>query len=560
MNNQHFSYHPMHMHIHGSCEDGASMAMHMHNAKELGMRYIWFTDHDSRIGCKEEEIHGFSFDDALIKEDADGRYRGFRPIDQKICCSVDPQSKQLTMQLNSDGDPCWHGSGISFVSSGNLHTQPLAAGVMLQIDLCSQNISSDSRLIFDVKLSQRPPELCNAHLLYVLGSTEGLAAPHTQVIPLSVRNGQITMAISKDISNTPEIGGCDNAFETISIILQAKNGATVTASFRDFQIFTEREAEQVHQQLKTVAAQVGAQYGITPFVSWELSYAGEHKNCFNTNVPTLNYKDHDYQIPVWDAVRHIRKHGGIFSINHPFAIRPLKRKTFTPLERMQILAKMQAELTANKAYGANLIEVGFPDGRNGFSAEEYLLLWDLLTVSGLFLSSYGCSDSHRDNAGWFDGNNFATYIGVPAELSHPITEEAFTQAMKLGRMYTGDPVKLQGAVDFATTDGHPMGSVFLSSDTESKAILFRAEKTHPGWQFRLIENGLCIHTEQVNSDTFSYHSVLKLGNLSVNFQRAELWDENGRCILLTNPIYLIHTELFAGDIPYDRIPKKDSLS
>ena len=550
----------MHMHIHGSCEHGASMAMHMYNAKKLGMRYIWFTDHDCRIGSEEEEIHGFSFDGLLLKENAAGRYRGFRPIDERISCSIDPQSKQLTMQLTAESDPSWCGSGITFVSSGTLHAQPLAAGVTLQIDLCSHNISQDSRLIFDIKLSQRPPELCNAHVLYVLGSTEGLAAPHTQVIPLSVQNGQITMAISNDISDNPEIGGCDNAFETISIILQAKNGATVTASLREFQISTERSFEQIHQQLKTVAAQVGAQYGVTPFVSWELSYAGEHKNCFNSNVPTLNYKEHDYQIPVWDAVRHIREHGGIFAINHPFVIRPLKRKNFTPLERMKVLAKMQAELTANKAYGASLIEVGFPEGRNGFSLEEYLLLWDLLTVSGIFLSGYGCSDSHRDNTGWFEGNNFTAYIGAPAELSHPIAEEVFTEAMKLGRLYTGDPVTLQGPVNFATTDGHPMGSVFLSSNIESKTILFSADKTRPGWQFRLIENGLCIHTEQIDSDTFSYRSVLKTGNLSVNFQRAELWDENGRCILLTNPIYLIRTELFAGKIPYDRVPKENSLS
>ena len=69
-----------------------------------------------------------------------------------------------------------------------------------------------------------------------------------------------------------------------------------------------------------------------------------------------------------------------------------------------------------------------------------------------------------------------------------------------------------------------------------------------------VENGLCVYTEQITSNTFSHESILKVGNLSVNFQRAELWGENGRCILVTNPIYLIQTELFAGDIPYDRIP------
>ena len=221
-----------------------------------------------------------------------------------------------------------------------------------------------------------------------------------------------------------------------------------------------------------------------------------------------------------------------------------------------VLAKMQAELVANRAYGATLMEVGFPEGRNGFSLEEYTRLWDMLAISGLILTGYGCNDSHRDNKDWFSGNNFATFVGVSSELTHPIAEEAFTDAMKKGRIYTGDPVSLQGKVDFRTEDGYPMGSVFLSEDTKEVPILFTAEQTCPGWTFRLIENGNVAETVKIAEENFSYKSVLEIQKATVNFQRAELWDESGRCVMLTNPIYLINTDLFTGEIPAFRMAKE----
>ena len=552
-----YTYHPMHMHLHAACDHGASMAMHMHNASCLGMRYIWFTDHDTRTGTKKHPVHGFSFDaPSLMKKDPGG-FSGFQPINDAITCAVDPQSKQLRLALKAPDSPDWCSSGVFFLSSGTRHTCPLAANVTLQLDLKDFPRDADTRLIFKITLSQRPPELKKAHLLYVLGNPDGLDAPHTQIIKLQPHCGKITLPVSEDVSEDPAIGGRDNAFDTLSILLQARNGAEATAALGDFRIHIEKSYEQVHLALKEAAKKAGANFGITPFVAFEVSGAGEHKNCYTTAVPTIDYQKHGYNVPVWEAVKHIKDHGGIFAINHPFAISVLKRKTFSPAERMQILTKMLAELTANRAYGAHLIEAGFPEGRNGFSLEEYLLLWDMLSSSGLFLSGYGCSDSHRDNTGWFEGNNFAAYIGVCAELRHPIAEEAFVEAMKAGRMYTGDPTKLQGAVAFQTASGHPMGSVFLSAYSDTVPLVFSAENTRPGWEFRLMENGHLLYSQQITEEAFTWHSVLKLGKTTVNFQRAELYDETGRCILLTNPIYLINTDLFAGELPAHRIAKED---
>lgn len=555
-----YTYHPMHMHLHAACDYGAAMAMHMFNAQKLGMHYLWFTDHDTRTGVKKQAVTGFSFDGpGLLKEEPTGGFYGFKATHDDLKFEIDPLQKTARLSFEAADDPAWQGRGIYFVSSGTRHTSSLAAEVTLSIDAADLHLEENSRLIFDVRLSQRPPECTNGHILYVLGSTEGLENAHTQIIPLDIRGGKILMPISKDVSEDPSIGGKDNAFDTLTVWLQAKDCGKAEVSLRDFQIQVEKSYEQVHEALKIAAQKAGKHYDVTPFVSFELSGAGEHKNCYCTAVPTIDYQAWDYKVSVWDGVKHIKDHGGIFAINHPFAISVLKRKTFSDVERMQILAKMQAELAANRAYGATLMEVGFPEGRNGFSLEEYTRLWDMLAVSGLILTGYGCNDSHRDNKDWFSGNNFASFVGVSSELTHPIAEEAFTEAMRKGRIYTGDPVVLKGAVDFRTENGHPMGSVFLSKDTKEVPILFTAEQTRPGWIFRLIENGNIAETVTIDGKNFTHSSLLKIQGTTVNFQRAELWDEQGRCVMSTNPIYLINTDLFAGEFPACRVIKENSL-
>ena len=553
-----YAYYPMHMHLHAACDHGASMALHMHNAQQLGMRYIRFTDHDTRTGEKKHHVYGYSFHTPeLSRQEPCGLSSGFRPKDDRIAWQINPEDHQLDLRFQSEDTPLWQGSGITFFSDGTRHTSPLAAGVTLEPELMTRTPSPDTRLIFDVTLSQRPPECVKAHMLYVLGSTEGLEGPHTQVIPLDRPSGKLILALSEEVSEDPAIGGLDNAFETVTFRLEARNGAAAEAIFGDFRIRVKKHYEQAHRALMETAAWAGERYGVTPFVTFEISGAGCHKNCYGTQVPTIDYRAAGYAVTEQEAADHVKAHGGIFAFNHPFAIAQLKRKTFTDVERMRILSAMQAELTARSALGADLIEVGFPEGR-GFPQEDYLLLWDTLTLSGLLLTGYGSSDSHRDNTGWFSGNNFAAWVGVPQELPHPIPEEIFNDAMKKGRLYTGDPVKLRGSIDFRTEAGHPMGSLFLSDQQEEVPLLFTAEETQPGWQFRLIENGQAIHTETLPGGNFTHRSLLAPSHHAINFQRAELWDETGRCVLLTNPIYLINTSIFTGDIPVHRIRKEET--
>ncbi len=530
-----YRYYPMHMHLHAGCDYGSSMALDMYNASKLGMEYIWFTDHDTRMVRREKEVKGFSFDTPFLMRENGKEFTGFKTVNEETRYNINPEKKTLT--LYSEGlKEGWNTSGVFFASNGTRHTCSLASSVYLSVDLKDYTPDEDSRIIFAVKLSQRPPEMKNAYMLYVMGEADDLEnLPHIQVIPENYEKGIFRMDISSDVSEDISIGGKDNAFDTLYILLQTRNNKKASLSVGDFETKRIHYGEDLRKNLITAAKKAGEGYKVTPFVSFEISGAGEHKNCFSTKVPVIDYYEYDYNVSEKEAIDHTLKYDGIFALNHPFATKPFKGKGNLPEEeKIKMFQDLYREFYKNDTYGASLIEVGYPEGRN-FPLEYYTFLWDALSLSGHFLAGYGCSDCHRNNEGWFDGNNFAAYIGVDASLSYPVSEEAFTDAMKERRMYTADPVKIKGEIRFETASGEQMGSILDLKETE---IIFSAADTKPGWKFVLINNGVEIYKEEIKDIAYSYRAVLKQNGKPVSFLRAELYDEDGRCILLTNPIYL----------------------
>ncbi len=142
-------YYPMAMHLHSCHQPGASMESHIYNAKQLGMSYIHFTDHDTRTGRKQVPVTEFDFSRGLLKyEDAKGNYLAWENVGDPICCFEDN-----ALKITAGNKP----AGIRFVSSGKRHTAALLSGITITLGFdyeCDEN----SRIIFDITLSQRPPE------------------------------------------------------------------------------------------------------------------------------------------------------------------------------------------------------------------------------------------------------------------------------------------------------------------------------------------------------------------------------------------------------------------
>lgn len=553
--NSNYTYHPMHMHLHTCFQPGMSMAAHMHNANKLGMKYIWFTDHDTATGIGKNSITGFSFEDGVLNKGDHGFFEADFSEKVQFSCAVDAENKAAKLSVQADERPVWQSGGIYFHSTGHRHNPALLMETSLRLGVELWEMTQDTRLVFDITLSQRPPECKKAHMLYVLGDPTGLEAADCQILPLKIENGVAEMPLYTDVSDDIMIGGKDNVFDTITVMLQVRSGAALSVQIRDFQIKFNKNFEQAHIAQKEEAARVGKIYDITPFVAFEFSKT-EHKNCFSTYVPTFNLAEMNWSVTNSAVADHVKKHNGIFAINHPLAISLLKRKEFDPLQRAFVVARSAATLLSCDAYGASLVEVGYPMGRNGFDLQAYLMHWDLLSSGGLFLTGYGCNDCHRNNENWFEGNNFATCIGVDSDLQHPIDEGAFIEALRKGRVYTGNPVKIKGSVAFETADGYQQGTVFTTDKVSEVTVRFSAQDVKPGWRFRLVENGHEVFSEEITDTDYSHNSVLRASPAAVSFQRAELYDTDGRNILLTNPIYLVRPEELARDIPNCRLAEE----
>ena len=232
-----YKYYPMHMHLHASCDYGASMALDMYNASKLGMEYIWFTDHDTRMGIRENCVDGFSFDTPSLMKYTDSYFYGFEILNENTDYKIDEIEKTLILKTQSEENGELNTSGIKFMSKGTLHTCSLSADVTLSVEVKDLQLQDDCSLIFAVKLSQRPPDMENAYIVYVLGDAKDFLIAdnsHIQILPLKIEDGKAVLPLSEDVSTHPQIGGRDNAFDTLYIILHSKNNKESFVKIGDF--------------------------------------------------------------------------------------------------------------------------------------------------------------------------------------------------------------------------------------------------------------------------------------------------------------------------------------
>lgn len=535
-------YYPVHLHLHTSMETGGSLAGHIYNAKKLGMRYIWFTDHDYRLYIRRKAIRGFDFltpETSRISE-TDGFPEGWSVTPAENAEMV-PCCDRFKMKIHADGkdNTDWNAASAEFVSGKNFtksrHVCSLQHDVTVRMNLNADvSDTENARIIITVPLSKRPPDGQYGRMLYVLGNTQGLEATHTQIIPLKLSNGELSLHVSEDVSDDPDIGGRDNAFGGVTVTVEARGSAHAGAVIGASEFVTTRFGDEVRSEQRKLAENLYRETGVQAFIASEFSEIGMHKNCFNTDIPLLPMREEGFTEDEGSA--YLKENHAVFAYNHPLAGK------ISSLERAE-------ELLATRAYGATLMEVGYPEGRYG-TLDEYLELWDILTASGLFLTAYGSSDSHDMTKNWFSGNNFCAYLGVADSTPEPITESVFLEAMRRGNAYTGDPTKLSGKIDFTAENGAPQGSILRRSIGDSVKVRFSASEVLKGWKFRCIKNHEITDTVVLEGGEFSYETQLTLTK-PVSFCRCELWDENGRLILLTNPIHLVRSSV--SDIPAVRL-------
>ena len=171
-------------------------------------------------------------------------------------------------------------------------------------------------------------------------------------------------------------------------------------------------------------------------------------------------------------------------------------------------------------------------GRDGFSAQDYLRLWDRLSANGIIITGNGDSDNHHAvKEGWTEGNNFCTYAGL-YDTETP-SEEAFLAAFQRGSAWLGNPVHM-GEIQFHA-NGKPMGSIHIGKEA---ACRFDVHDVKCDGYVRCIING----DERCRWPLLNGQAsgeITLTAQEKYNFARLELYREDGLLIAATNPIYLI---------------------
>ena len=520
-------FYPMPMHLHAAHEPTASIGMHMSWARRLGLRHLWLTEHDSRMGTKRRPLPVFRFPKKKLFCDLPGGVRaGLRP--------EEGNSGSHTFREEEDGIAAiltaraGERESMHFYSMGKNHSDPLFSVVTVRLD-GEVTACGGATLTVEFILSAQPPSGEQARLVYYLGKAP-VREPLCLYYPFPARgeDGLYRFPLTEDTRE--EIGGLDNALAKVRFRLIGGEGeASLTLRALYFDRLLNYEA--VRQEQIRLASALGRAYAVTPVVSFEISEAGHHKNCYSTHVPVIDYASRGYAVTQEEAIAHVRAYGGIFCYNHPFT--EWKNAELTEEERLALVDDLTEELAASHVWGASLMEVGFPYRKEGFYDRHYLRLWDGLSRHGVFITGDGDSDNHMATAeGWLYGNNFVTFVGL-SDGEEP-TEEAIVGALVRGACFGADPTAVRH-LTLTTEDGRPMGSIAVGD--EVTVTLAAARIATGGYAVRIVNGAEDGRLPIVNGAIRDRYTLVSDGLYS--FVRYEIRRPSGILAAFTNPIYLV---------------------
>ncbi len=520
-------FYPIHMHLHASHEPTASIGAHMSHAAELGIKHMFITEHDTRMGEKKRAMNEFRFTEpSLFFETENGIRAGFKHVkDEGGSYIFSENGENFSLEITADKGGY---EEFYFYSATKAHSDPLFSDISVDMD-ADISLLGNARLSVEFILSAQPPTYKQAKLIYVLGEIPDLHENTAYCkFPNKSEDGLYHFNLTSDTSDA--VGGLDNALCYINIILEGRMGEG-KISFRSFKFNRKLDFEPVRQRQIGIAEELGKKWGVTPFVTFEISGAGHHRNCYTTTVPCINYKELGYRVTGEYAVNHVKDHGGIFSYNHPFT--EWKRDGLSEEEKIRVVDELIEKFSENKVEGAALMEVGFPYEKEDFYDRHYLRLYDGLAAKGVFITADGDSDNHHaTDSGWKKGNNFATFAGL--YYNEEPRESDFTRAFMRGSCWCGNPLLIKN-MHLCANNQFTFGSIFVNENAE---IEFRASGIScEGYAVRIV-NGIEDRKVEIKNGEVSDSYILK-PSLRFNFVRYEIRDSEGILIALSNPVYSV---------------------
>ena len=588
------------LHCHSSIEGPASIGAHCFEAKRAGVEVVWITDHDTRISL---DIGGpfvdrFDFEDpeiwsSVLRCRAGGRegrigvgwevshqdpgfdggaslttetcYRGTQSLCLQGKVNPDAPAHVPTTGPATDQDD-WQYLMLDFKADSKMHSRPLFSGAKLGIAVRLDDATThDAEAWLDLTLTEQPPDLKLSRLRYLLWGDPAAHVLHprrdelrhrVRPLPLKSAPGAWTrheIDPPRDADATAldgqHLGGTDNAMTGVRLTLRVRRAGRLLLHVDDLTIAHEVAGNDLRARQRVLAGELAARHGVVCHIAQEISRAGQHKNVWGTGVPLLDYASARGGFTHDQGVQWARKHGGVFSLNHPFS--KYNRVELDDPQRELLLEEMIQTYVDSGASGADTLEVGFPAGRHNFTLDHYLRLWDGLSRAGVVIAGSGSSDAHSARVGWQNGNNFATHIRADTT-----DEAALLTGLRARDLYPADPVRFRSKLSFTDDAGHRMGEVVPVRAAEEHEARLSLDRARPSWHLVWVLNGerrpAVRLPEGAVTETLRFDTRADVPT----WVRAEIWDPGhapdgtaletpaanplqGRCIAFTNPIWYL---------------------
>ncbi|MGI5899585.1 MAG: histidine phosphatase family protein [Christensenellales bacterium] len=529
-----------HMHLHTSFETSASMESHAYQARALGLNALFITDHDVRMGYLKRRVNQLYFDQPAlyIAREMEGEVVAeggwLTQTDRHVGVCRPPslyKSHPYAMLLSA---PAGGGCSAFLDSRGKGHQASLLADLSLNMAFLLPAFNPETQgICLRIPMSQRPGDNRQRQLCYFTGACPPSALEGAYALPFSIGTGrweELSLSLSKDMRALAPFGE-DNCFCTVHIELYNQSTEPFELYHGGFSLERKYIAEKVRLRQQELADKIGPVYGLKIYACTEISNAGSnHRNSFSPQVPVLDYSKWNYDIPLEDALEHVRRHRAVSSLNHMFL--PWKNKTLSAVERENAVKQLIETLAENDCEEVQVLEVGFPEGRYGFSLSDHLRVWDALALKGLLLTGIGVSDSHNSEVGWQNGNNFAACI-----FSKSDSQEDLLKSIESGRLYSADPVVWPWAFSLSV-DGACMGKALRTEKGAVHSICVEATAPGPGFTLRISSHEAVI-AERTLSPGQSRLKASFIAGKDIEAIRAQIFAPDGRCCLISNPIYLV---------------------
>lgn len=269
----------------------------------------------------------------------------------------------------------------------------------------------------------------------------------------------------------PEVVATDNSVTELYLHAVARKSGLVDGYFsgmRMVRTVTGQDALDAAQDtLDAVVARtptsVISRLGVEFSNAWHVNGYGGRPG---VAIPLYDAAARGARLTTADFVDHIHAHDGYAIYNHPFGVLDPGSGADTPAVQKQRVLAEATDLTANRVFGADGIEIAYYL-RGRVDLANHMYLGELLVANGIFATWTGVSDNHTGIPGsWTTAkrNNFVTQLWADGtdEDSHATAIQQGLACVSLLGAYAGQL--------WVSLDDAPMGSASVRPGVTSRQL------------------------------------------------------------------------------------------